>query len=393
MPWNGIGSVIGSLVGGFSQNEAIDKQNEANAVENQKNRDFNAQQATIAYNRQRAIIDANNEYESAKAQRERLEAAGLNPYLMMDGGSAGSATSASVTPATSSGSIPMQARRYEFMQNMAMQAAQIANINADTKEKEANAGATNNQSQLFWNQAEGQRILNEANEDYLKLSMKAGLNKIDAEASYYDSQRMFTHTQSYLNMRQFEIMTPALAGQAVSQAVLNSAKALNVDLNTKQGQVTLQWLGALYGAEYAFKQSQVHSNNAQAGLFSAQTATENILRIPRLWNMRFNNNLLKQDYDLGSENLKQSKWNTYFSDRTMREYTENYIANMRQQIGSWKGYDASWYDKFADGVIVTLKQFLVPALTGVGTGLGFGYGQTVGSRLATPSPRKVGFLR
>ena len=83
MPFNAIGSVVGSLVGGLFQNKAIDKQNEFNAVENQKNRDFNAQQATIAYNRQRAIIDANNEYESAKAQRERLEAAGLNPYLMM----------------------------------------------------------------------------------------------------------------------------------------------------------------------------------------------------------------------------------------------------------------------------------------------------------------------
>jgi hypothetical protein len=33
----------------------------------------------------------NNEYNSASAQRERLEAAGLNPYMMMNGGSAGTA--------------------------------------------------------------------------------------------------------------------------------------------------------------------------------------------------------------------------------------------------------------------------------------------------------------
>lgn len=32
-----------------------------------------------------------NEYNSASAQRQRLEDAGLNPYLMMSGGSAGSA--------------------------------------------------------------------------------------------------------------------------------------------------------------------------------------------------------------------------------------------------------------------------------------------------------------
>lgn len=33
----------------------------------------------------------NNEYNSASSQRERLEAAGLNPYMMMNGGSAGTA--------------------------------------------------------------------------------------------------------------------------------------------------------------------------------------------------------------------------------------------------------------------------------------------------------------
>ena len=36
-----------------------------------------------------------NEYNSALNQRARLEEAGLNPYLMMDGGDAGSAQSVS----------------------------------------------------------------------------------------------------------------------------------------------------------------------------------------------------------------------------------------------------------------------------------------------------------
>ena len=41
------------------------------------------------------MFNATNEYNSASAQRERLEAAGLNPYLMMSGGSAGTAQSSS----------------------------------------------------------------------------------------------------------------------------------------------------------------------------------------------------------------------------------------------------------------------------------------------------------
>lgn len=48
------------------------------------------------------MFNATNEYNSASAQRQRLEAAGLNPNLMMSGGNAGVATSTSGT----SGSAP-----------------------------------------------------------------------------------------------------------------------------------------------------------------------------------------------------------------------------------------------------------------------------------------------
>lgn len=49
----------------------------------------------------------NNEYNSASAQRERLEAAGLNPYLMMNGGSAGAAqTMSGSAGAAPSGAAP-----------------------------------------------------------------------------------------------------------------------------------------------------------------------------------------------------------------------------------------------------------------------------------------------
>lgn len=49
----------------------------------------------------------NNEYNSASAQRERLESAGLNPYLMMNGGSAGTAqTMSGSAGAAPSGAAP-----------------------------------------------------------------------------------------------------------------------------------------------------------------------------------------------------------------------------------------------------------------------------------------------
>lgn len=48
------------------------------------------------------MYEDTKEYNSASAQRERLEAAGLNPYLMMSGSNAGVATSSSAP----SGSVP-----------------------------------------------------------------------------------------------------------------------------------------------------------------------------------------------------------------------------------------------------------------------------------------------
>lgn len=70
------------------------KQNAWDLVENQQ------QFQTDMWNK-------NNEYNSAPAQRERLEAAGLNPYLMMNGGSAGTAqTMSGSAGAAPSGAAP-----------------------------------------------------------------------------------------------------------------------------------------------------------------------------------------------------------------------------------------------------------------------------------------------
>ena len=82
-----IGGGISAIANRRAQKRAIKFAREQmawNANEAQKNRDF-----------QKQMFDATNEWNSASAQRSRLEAAGLNPYLMLDGGNAGTASSAS----------------------------------------------------------------------------------------------------------------------------------------------------------------------------------------------------------------------------------------------------------------------------------------------------------
>lgn len=83
------GSLLGSLLGIGNQNSVIKAQQrmQREAMQWQTGERVATQQYnTDMWNKQ-------NEYNTASAQRQRLEDAGLNPYLMMSGGDAGSASS------------------------------------------------------------------------------------------------------------------------------------------------------------------------------------------------------------------------------------------------------------------------------------------------------------
>lgn len=111
-----LGSIAGGLFGAGSS--AIqNSQNRQNVMEtnrmnykiNQMNNQFNERMAIQQRNWQENMWNKENAYNTASAQRQRLEEAGLNPYLMMNGGSAGVAQSAGTgASASSSGSAVMQ---------------------------------------------------------------------------------------------------------------------------------------------------------------------------------------------------------------------------------------------------------------------------------------------
>ena len=111
---------LGSLTGGllnFGSSAVQNSQNRQNVQEtnrmnykiNQMNNQFNERMAIQQRNWQENMWNKENAYNTASAQRQRLEEAGLNPYLMMNGGSAGVAQSAGAgTAASSSGNAVMQ---------------------------------------------------------------------------------------------------------------------------------------------------------------------------------------------------------------------------------------------------------------------------------------------
>lgn len=110
------GSIAGGLLGigssiiQNSQNRKnVSDTNQMNYKINQMNNQFNERMAIQQRNWQENMWNKENAYNTASAQRQRLEEAGLNPYLMMNGGSAGIAQSAGTgTAASSSGNAVMQ---------------------------------------------------------------------------------------------------------------------------------------------------------------------------------------------------------------------------------------------------------------------------------------------
>lgn len=67
--------------------------NQANKEIAQMSNEYNQQMLERQIEQEWDMWNAQNEYNSASSQRQRLEDAGLNPYLMMDGGNAGTASS------------------------------------------------------------------------------------------------------------------------------------------------------------------------------------------------------------------------------------------------------------------------------------------------------------
>lgn len=100
--------------------------------ENQKNRDFNAEQAELAYQRQIALQDKQNAYNSPVAQMQRYKEAGLNPNIVAGQQNLSAPAASAPIAAGASGSVsalPFQTN----MLDAALADAQIKNLNAQTK--------------------------------------------------------------------------------------------------------------------------------------------------------------------------------------------------------------------------------------------------------------------
>lgn len=248
----------------------------------------------------RMQFDAENQYNTASAQRQRLEDAGLNPYLMMNGGSAGVANSNAPAPASMgqahvnpSQAPTMQGYQYESPINAAVQTglqslstiSQALNLNEQTEGMK--------QERIFNRDYRNPHLQRMFDVEYGKGVQESNLlqkqnHLAELEMNFLDDTY---ETRVEIAKQQNNLLSAQAIGQGLSnqsQWIINQFKPghemidfLNkceeLVLKKKAGKISDQELRNLIKEEL-LKGAQIKTEIAKQGLINAQTNTENATR-------------------------------------------------------------------------------------------------------------------
>lgn len=197
------------------------------------------------------------EYNSAPAQRERLEAAGLNPYLMMNGGSAGTAQSSAQGSAPSAQGVnPPSATPYSMdysglVQGLGMALDQISKM-PDNSVKRAEA-------------------------DNLRIEGKYKAAKMVAEIAQI---RTNTHTQKgrlaldkLIYSIDKDLKTSQMAVNSENIANMQAQRKL-INIQTLFADKQLSWMDAQNKMDLAQKAADIQLKYAQGALTKKQVEHE-----------------------------------------------------------------------------------------------------------------------
>lgn len=225
---SGVGSLIGGLFGKKGSDNAAKTQYKIAQETNANN--YKIAQENNAFNER--MVDKMNDFNSAVNQRKRLEEAGLNPYLMMDGGSAGSASTAPSADTSSVQQIPdvsssMSHGSQILGSSISSAASQIA-------------------SQVYNSQL-----------------MDANVRKVTADAATSEQDKLYKEIQNEFAVAQFltDLRLKRMQGKLTEQDYLFAKNSMQDRLDTVKFQNTLTG-------------SQSSYYNQMAGLINVQRQIE-----------------------------------------------------------------------------------------------------------------------
>lgn len=275
----GIGSIIGGAIASKRNLQATRETNEMNFRINQMNNEFNEQmmERQMEYNTE--MWNKNNEYNTASAQRQRLEDAGLNPYLMMSGGSAGVSSSSPTASAASAASpIAMQSPQLDvsaisqMVSNVFRPLAELAQVNqmnaAANQTKIQNSflplkfasdiGLVNAQTKKTLEEQIGQSLMNDFNTQTMQ-SRVLQANMMPLLLKEQTSAMVLHNLESTLNLS----FMPAQLQLGLAREVAG----LRIDILT----------GNLTEKQVEHEQQEIYKTVAETGLINSRKKGQDIL--------------------------------------------------------------------------------------------------------------------
>lgn len=245
-------SLLGGLLGNNSQNKNIDKQIRAQQEENQKNREYNLQLAQMqnAWNQEQ--WERENEYNSPTAQMERMRKAGLNPDLMMTGGTGSlAASSPQMTSGAPSspqdmsilGQRPTLGQAVQSALRDSMIGAQIDNIKANTEK-------TRNESSILASDAKFRDAFNQGSLEMTNSVIRLNNSKIelnDSQISKLRSECSKLDAETKNVILEYDKIRASISNLDASTALAR----LHHVLDSKKAEAEIQKLAASTALDFA----------------------------------------------------------------------------------------------------------------------------------------------
>lgn len=198
------------------------------------------------------MFNATNEYNSASAQRQRLEKAGLNPYMMMNGGSAGTASSVSGTsssaPSAQGISVPTAtpySADYSGISNGIAQAVDIVmrGPDYDVKSEQANQLRIENKYKAGEIIANINNVLQNTKSTAVKTQLEqllAGVQKDLASSTMQVNQTRIAQMKTQMSLTAYQTLMSEkqLSYMDQNQRLYVSSQLADIRLKLNQGKLT-----------------------------------------------------------------------------------------------------------------------------------------------------------
>lgn len=293
--------------------------------------------------------NAQNVYNSAEYQRARLENAGLNPYLMMNGGSAGvaeTAHSASPIPAQSAhmdtpniGDLYLKGKQQalDTLSNITGAINQFtSNItNARVADAQIDQIRTLNYGYLIDN-------LNKQRGYDIDFGYKSSLtNNINQDTKLkYENTAFAKNNSRYVGLQadffekdmQNKLLNSQLTNDSLKQSVAESkARESLINLDVKAKEILNKYLESNQIMDLALKSAQINLTNADIKTKNAQTR----YLVAQELGLSLNNKIVAETSDSLIDSLNAQ------NEDTTNFYTQDYYKGKDKMMKPWQARRAS----------------------------------------------------